>query len=457
MTLNVGLLLKHPGESSYAKYRRFLISNNNISFSKIKSELYEYLTSEQIASPRHNNSLALADYAAQLEYRFIDTNSLEPTNPIKVLKNGYRPLKCCNTCATLGFHGDLFDLPGLEVCPIHEEKLVEKCKLCGNAWPTAAQLPSRHCSVCGINLKLQDIKKSLLIPTDIYQKVSEFQLFLQVEQEKFADNFYIMDHQYGFKHSKLLNDRDSPFYGKFLIKNYVKNVKCKESFLAYEIKDFSSMKKTYTIERVDKPRYQTNSPLAKEIRSKVIHKTLSKFHRIFDKGGHIIGQCDTSSDSKIECLSCETFKTWTSVIINKYKSDQDLIKYRELRNLLIAKTLTSSHIHLSLYVDEYSGDGYYINIPSKMSEKIYEDELWTLAIYLYYFFRKVAAERGKNSEIHLYDFHKILSSLPKAKKLCPYVIRLIGNNLVLFSNKELFIDEKNFYSDIEKLLFRGFE
>lgn len=457
MTLNVGLLLKHPGESSYAKYRRFLISNNNISFRNIKRELHEYLTSKKIKLPQYNSFLALADYAAQLENSFIDANSLKINKPIKNLQKRYRPLKCCNTCAAIGFHCDLFDLPGLDLCPIHEEKLVKNCKLCGNPWPTAASLPLRYCSVCGINLKFQDIKKNLFAHIDIYQKICEFQLFLQVEQGKFADNFYILDHQLGFKYSKHLNDRHSPFYGRFLIKNYVKDSEQKENFLGYAIKEFSFVKETYTIERVDKPRYQTNSPLAKEIRSKVIHKTLSKFHRIFDKGGHIIGQCDTSSGSKIGCLSCETFKSWTSVIINKYNSDQDLIKYKELRNLLIAKTLTSSHIHLSLYIDKYNGEGYYINIPSEMSEKIYEDELWTLAIYVYYFFSKVAAERGKNSEIQLYDFHKILSSLPKAKKLCPYVIRLIGNNLVLYFTKDLFTDEKNFYSDIEKLLFRAFD
>lgn len=154
--LNLGLVLQRPHESEYNAYRRFLVANGKRSLHSIRKEIIAMCT-DIIGEPHRYSTIQLSQLI-QLHPN-LRQFPLENITQSRT-KRHYNYLKNCPECARSCYHSDLYQLPWLTQCPIHDQPLSTVCPTCKNLWPSIGKLPRIRCKTCGSKLLWKDLSKA---------------------------------------------------------------------------------------------------------------------------------------------------------------------------------------------------------------------------------------------------------------------------------------------------------
>ena len=128
--INIGHQFAQPYESPYAMLRRCLSVNPGIPLSAIKDNLRAIDTSENL-------------FITRLEKLQLNSDEKRPTG----LDNSYQ--RQCPKCAQLLYHTNIYALPWLTHCPIHNCALATTCPDCEKKWPDENETSKRDCPTCG--------------------------------------------------------------------------------------------------------------------------------------------------------------------------------------------------------------------------------------------------------------------------------------------------------------------
>jgi len=387
-----------------------------------------------------------AECATKLEDKYIEVNHINKTYCNSVLIGGYRPKRCCNKCASVGFHTELFDMPWLSICPIHNEILTKNCNTCNRSWPTASELRLTDCLTCGVKITIKDLLKASTNNTDEGYKLIDSAQRLQGQgYQLFSTNFYL--YYYGVRRrnfdTQTLIYSQSAFY-----LSVVEKVLNKKNILCQLTKTFDIEKKTYVVTRIPPYPKNTDSEELLSLRLKIIKKTIAKFKRIYDHGDHVIGRCDTNNFPQEACLHCTTFNLWLRVI--KYYHGKG---YGCL--LAMPHGPSTPKIYSTIFISGRSfSDEYCIKIPLTLSAKIYENDLWTTAMHLYQY---LSYEMGKanNTSMFWRDFVQKNSRpimLYYNSTFSPYVMKLTNDNLDVYFLKNILTTQLHENEKIDQLV-----
>lgn len=166
-TFNIGLTLAYPFESRYSIWRRFLSANQRLKMEEI-CEIFDVpFNSAQ------DRRLAVGCMFPQLLQTMFAPQGvpgyLDLFEPIEHDTNFYHIDRHCPDCAASGYHTDLYRLPWLTECPIHQKKLVDQCPECDKDWPAWDEIGKRKCPACGlINLATKNECHPRLTQRDFY-------------------------------------------------------------------------------------------------------------------------------------------------------------------------------------------------------------------------------------------------------------------------------------------------
>ena len=442
MKLNTGLLLSRPGESAYARYRQFLIANNSISFSELTAELKKRLL---ITEPNIFNRTApylFASCATKLEDKYIEENHLNKPEYHSGLISGYRPKRCCNKCASVGYHCELFDMPWLIKCPIHNENLTEVCNNCNQSWPTASEMISRNCRTCGVKITIKELLKATLNNSDDgYQLIANAQLLVHQGYRQFSSDFSLYYYRNRNDDIRALINHHSAFYLSIVEKSLNK-----QNILCQLTKTFDIEKKTYEVTPIPLYPRNTDSEELLSLRIKTIKKTIAKFESIFNHGDHVIGRCNTNNFPQKVCLHCVTFNIWLRVINYRYDGDY------EPSLLALSYEPPVPKIYSTIYIDAEYSNSNYIKLPLTLSAKIYENDLWTTAMHLYQYMSHMV--ENKNTTMFWNDFAKNCRPilLYYNSTFSPYVMKLTNDNLDVYFLKNILTTKLNDSKKIDQLV-----
>ena len=154
--LNMGHYFSRPYESDYSIVRRFLVVNPKISLNEAR---YVLLTQ----NPEHRYLVdCLRAQRLPVKEDVYDINF----HKIKTY------LRQCPECAKALYHSDVYALPWLTKCPIHDCELTEECPICHMPWPSIKEIEHRDCAVCG-RPELDEIKLSDPCNTGSYKPIGE--------------------------------------------------------------------------------------------------------------------------------------------------------------------------------------------------------------------------------------------------------------------------------------------
>ena len=247
--INVGHRYAKPFESFYSITRRCLSANPGIPFSVIENELrsrfpktfnfYDRINKLQLV-PKENIRL--------IEFR----------SPRSVVYYSYK--RQCPCCAKQGYHSDVFGIPALKKCPIHNEDLVKICPSCNSPWPSNNEIPTRKCKVCGI---IPFDILSACINKNKYKPISEVTNLFNQKRTRYENYFFeltmLYKRYYGNNWWSNIS-KDSPYYPAYLM--YTSNLT--ENKL-------EKLGVRYT------PLHRISSPLIKISRDEVLDTLSNKF------------------------------------------------------------------------------------------------------------------------------------------------------------------------------------
>jgi len=141
---NIGSALKRPFESKYNTYRRFLVSNGNLSISNLSAEL-------RINYPEFFQSKARLDcMSVALHLNTNDSDASSPSILYRLSKSEEQEkIRNYPICAEMCFHSSLYQYTWVTQCPLHNVSLTTHCPTCHQQWPSYGQLANRKCNTCG--------------------------------------------------------------------------------------------------------------------------------------------------------------------------------------------------------------------------------------------------------------------------------------------------------------------
>ncbi len=132
-------------------------------------------------------------YAIQLQLRMMFPDLKSPTQRLQQLQldppsifdrvilfddHSYQ----CPECARSLYHAELYSLPWLVKCPIHEIDLVSHCPACHKPWPDIDELARRDCRVCGRFSLYGDIDGDIeIIHREEFQAIADIYTFIEDE------------------------------------------------------------------------------------------------------------------------------------------------------------------------------------------------------------------------------------------------------------------------------------
>lgn len=311
MIYNTGELLSHPFESLYSKVRRFYVSNRGckIEWRRISMELTDIAEKGQINRESINTPYVYWPLA------FLDKNSLVASKKIDDLDfnqlKGYNPKKHCSVCAEIYFHSDVFDMPWVRICPIHDVELLRHCPTCNMNWPTAARLRHVNCPTCGngvSNRKVFDAK----FPSkrSELRKLCEHNRLYKEVVPKVIPNTFIRGHRY-FEQINLES--------LFLISVLKRIESLPENLVSYfndSIPSSGVEQLHFVYEQLDygfRPKSIPSSEIVQEVKT-ALTKTLDKKHKL--------GACLSKYD---DCIACKTWYLWCISVSNTgvFKCEHD--------------------------------------------------------------------------------------------------------------------------------------
>lgn len=149
--MNTGLSLRRMGETSYGRYRRFVLAN-------------------PIMTPFCLSNISKIDIASA-EKQFCarqKINYIEPSNVVKPFKDSL--IRACDACFQSGYHSKYFACLWLTHCPLHGREISETCSECAQAWPTESEMLTRDCKICGRSTRLTELKRVNAFDRDLLNR-----------------------------------------------------------------------------------------------------------------------------------------------------------------------------------------------------------------------------------------------------------------------------------------------
>ncbi|MBT8141795.1 MAG: hypothetical protein KJO88_05480 [Gammaproteobacteria bacterium] len=438
--MNLGLLLKKPGESRYGQFRRFLISNYS-SYGTESKLRYNLLTLWQDYEPliKENNlrTIQTSFVARQYENRLLDRINHNNDNYVSQHNETKRPQQHCQICSTIGYHTNLFEISDITQCPIHNTALKEKCVKCNNIWPVLSDLYKRKCSDCGIHIRLKDII-AIEDPhaTDKYNTISELLDFFTEIKTSNKLMFLNDDISCGIQNDTRgcnINYR-SEYYSSICAAENTISIKLQNDLRKCGLD-------LYEIYSIEFPAIQSqnlktsNSPRTDFIKEIIIeiNSDIYKFLVKRSNSTHKPGDC-YKEDFCNFCIPCTTRLIWELLT-------RDFLKSYNIKQLNddISKNSYSAHVFLThitywtnlsfprLPIHIVSFDSNNIEhpitkylIPNNAQILIFKTDLWTIFIHLYYCIKHIKNNLNNNKYRS-----EILSKLVRSRnaKFCPYFVR----------------------------------
>lgn len=182
--MNLGLILRKPGESDLALASRLWIANRyswHLDNAHISDRIEEEIQSQPFLAAID------CDFTGLERIRFIEASHLpnipRPNLPSYLKSNKKR--RNCPSCAQSGYHSRYYDFPWVNECPIHCQPLVDHCPKCLAPWPKSQDIHLRQCKLCGIREKsilskpnLSRLKK--MFDNSIYEPIRELDIFFNL-------------------------------------------------------------------------------------------------------------------------------------------------------------------------------------------------------------------------------------------------------------------------------------
>jgi len=103
----------------------------------------------------------LPDLASLYEDWWCQQNNIQLSDPYILPETSERAIEItrnCETCSKSGYHSMLFEVPWIKTCPLHGCKLIDKCPMCDQRWPSWSKLKTKRCSCCGSALSFGQLK-----------------------------------------------------------------------------------------------------------------------------------------------------------------------------------------------------------------------------------------------------------------------------------------------------------
>lgn len=235
--LNRGDAFSQPYESLYSMMRRCFNANLGIPYSTIMANLRTIFP---------GRSSILDRIAA------IQVSALPAHLSNEYIEHHYSYKWQCPTCAQNLYHTDIFAMPWVVYCPIHQNKITRKCPVCRRAWPSPDELMMRDCSCCGMlsNEQLARVlnnrhKQSYQPISDIYNLISSTPMIVE---SSFSDQSggrvdwleYISISNKYYPCLKLNHDHELAILSKYSRSLYECDVLCK-TFLIQETNDINEL------------------------------------------------------------------------------------------------------------------------------------------------------------------------------------------------------------------------
>ncbi len=414
--INLGVALAKPYESTYAKFRRFLIVNKDIDLtsqklSRLMTEKYDINRAVKI--PNNQKTLKLAKIHRLIEEKIAKSSKYSTLDTYELSDHIHKELKCCPECAKAGYHNELMNLEWMKTCPIHKVEITKTCPDCQNQWPTMAQLKKVKCKTCGANSSINALKNSTVTNGQykvfklIRKTVSKVQKATKIHQiYKDLEGYIIF-----LKQTKALRNSNNPMLFTFarqlklISRNDVKKLKSAgvNFYKVNSVKSFIDNKVSKILdvnELFDKSGFVTI-----EDKSTKRIKHFLECHSVH-KPNHELGTCDFLNKS---CVCCSTWHFWNTLVDRSYKfmtakntmfTGVELLGYfvfpKSFAELIFHRPKTTRR---EIYYYKMK------NLPHNIQLKLYEIELWCLAMAAYIYIEKfIELTAGKNNitwcEIH---------------------------------------------------------
>ena len=471
--LNTGLLLKKPEESSYARFCRILIANQTLHSNKHKfrKKLINLIRDKSRDEFSIDINVTNLELAAEFERIFINHNSIN--SPIADVDANYRKkieMRNCTECAQIGYHSDLFNLPWIKLCPIHQIKLSKYCQACNQPWSVPSELYSNTCQECGVK-----VDPTLLINRKGFLTKQRYRDLIRLRKvlNKYAKSkqtFHFIDENNKELLDKPINS-ETDFMPTIisLEQNLTEDEKNKLKKFGVSFYKYLRVKFYCPNVRTINTRTSKNN----KIKEKIHRNNYFKMYWILaTKAGsnHRIGQCiKNNSDDDNACIECKTWSVFRDLIIETdynlflnnssntfYKSNRlycELSEYYKSNNQIqlpkLVTFLTVSNIKKNQAIRT-------LKIPRNIQALIYSIDLWSLFFHLYQSFIKIDK---------LNDFYSNNKSGPLVHNYridllgcentynCPFYMSEKNNIAYLTVPKSLIKYNLAYSSDLNKLLF----
>jgi len=308
--MNTGSLLKKPGESAYSRYRRFLIANRGCykSINLIRNEIIQQSSALSKFSQLKETDLtpALA-FAYELLVENKDKSDLIDSS----VPRHYKPIKNCPKCSEISFHSNIFQLPWVSKCPIHNQKLVEKCVECGKEFPPSSKLLSNNCKSCGtlVNTKelLIALNKNGNYDFNVFKQLAEISnVDRKCYPEKILRFYRHASNSYGYI------NQNTAFYASVLLSNDRLPEKLIPTIKKLGLPIYKILKRTFN--------YKTGSALSElDVKKNevAVHSLINKRVRklLANLTKHELGTCrDIGISENKGCFACKVYALWMALL-----------------------------------------------------------------------------------------------------------------------------------------------
>jgi hypothetical protein len=393
--ISTGLILRKPGESQYAQFRRSLIANQVALQSP--SKLRAFLK-EQIADYSNNNfqfshrtfsfQIFSKIESIQLDELGIKRNSyLDSDNSLAL----FRARKNCQKCSELIYHNRAFDLDWLSICPLHGEPLKKECRKCSKEWPSALGFFKNDCTACGVKVSISELNsRNAFNQTDDFQHLSRLSSLIERPKEH-----YRLKRWFGSYSAKLTNV--SPLFMPSFSQDPALQLFRKELVNLPVLKS-TSVQIPKKVMKPDDAQPKLSDKDSACIQSDNLLKSLKALKSLSARN-HDVGDCLVSRQKTV-CASCRSWflickiTPGSSRIVPKYTSiiEDRYYIYSNLKSQLANVSKELIEISLpepcaELYESDHSSTplescrGYLMSYEA--TKLVYEVDCWTLFVRIH--------------------------------------------------------------------------
>jgi hypothetical protein len=189
--ISTGLVLRKPGESRYAQFRRLLIANQVAleSPSKFRSFLIQQISEYTDNNYKVGHRALSFHISSKIESIQLVELGIEKNSYLDFERNSFqfRARRNCQRCSELIYHNRAYDFDWLVNCPIHGEPLTKKCRVCLKEWPSSLALLKSDCAACGVKVSTRDLfSRNAFHTVDEFQYLSELSSLVKLPEKHYT-------------------------------------------------------------------------------------------------------------------------------------------------------------------------------------------------------------------------------------------------------------------------------